>query len=584
MADSIRFSHRPSRAREIGWRTWGPAAFEAAEHADRPVFLYLTNLWCHSCAAMDAGALSDPAVIELLNQGFISIRVDGDCYPHVQDRYIAGGWPTSAFLAPTGEVLWAATHVESDALRQAAEGVLAAWRDRRSEFRQEIERRRRALEASRSRQTSHGLVRREAADDVLSVAREQFDARNGGFGTAPKFPAPRAIELLYLHARHGDPGWADMADRSLDGIMAGELFDRVDGGFYRYALAEDWTSPRYEKLLDVNAALLGAFAVGGHLRDRRDWRHVAERTIEWVDRTLRLPDGLWGGSQDPDPDYFGAEAGVRGARVPPPIDATVFTSWNAQWIAALADAGARAGRQDWIEAAAAALATLLDAMAAPGDRLFHYREPGAAPQLDFLLADTLFAAIACLAVAEATGAPEWIAHARRLAHAIEASFWSEDGGLWDRARSSHDVGVLHYRERPFDQNADAARFFIDLAGATGDRKYRALSERILALLSPQAGRYGVDGAVFALAVEEYFDPPLRMVIAGGGPEAAELRTAALRLAVPGRRVSSVANGDRLGQHRFTTTAPAAAFACGARSVSRPVTDPDAMDTAIRAVS
>jgi uncharacterized protein YyaL (SSP411 family) len=583
MADIVRLSRLPNRAHEIGWRSWGPQAFDEAVRADRPMFLNISTVWCHWCHLMDETAFSDDDVISLLNEQFIPIRVDGDRHPHVQDRYIAGGWPTNAFLTPTGEALWASTYTETEALLQAGHSVLGAWRDRRAELQLEVERRRRALQSASKRHTVSGLVRREAADDVLTATRDAFDARNGGFGTTPKFPSPRAIEMLYDQASN-DASWADMADRTLDGMLAGEMLDRVDGGCFRYALESDWTAPRYEKLLDVNAAMLGAYALGAHLRGRADWREAAEGIVKWANSALLQPNGLWGGSQLPDEEYFRSAREARPKRAAPPVDATIYTSWNAQWIAALADAGGRFGRGEWIGQGATALEHLLHAAAAPGDLLYHYLAPDSPPHEPFLLADALYAGIACFAVFQATGADRWLGEARRLASAIEKAFWTEDGGFWDRARSAQDVGVLRYRDRPFELNADAGRFLLDLSGTTGERKYHALAERTLAVLSPQAGRYGVDGAAFALAVEEFFDPPLRIVITGSEADGANLRAAALGLAISGRRVFTAKNGDRIGPLRFWSDHAAAAFACGTRGCSPAVTDPDRLRAAIDAVT
>src|SRR5690606_9732742 len=104
------------------------------------VLLHLTAQWCHWCHLMDETTYSDPAVIQMLNDELVPIRVDGDRYPHVQERYITSGWPTTAFLTPGGEVLWSGTYVETERLTQDAQGVLRAWRERRSEFEAEVER------------------------------------------------------------------------------------------------------------------------------------------------------------------------------------------------------------------------------------------------------------------------------------------------------------------------------------------------------------------------------------------------------------------------------------------------------------
>ncbi|HEX6939318.1 MAG TPA: DUF255 domain-containing protein [Longimicrobiales bacterium] len=584
MAEQFRFSPRPNRAGAIRWRGWGAAAFQDAARADRPVLLNLTAVWCPWCHRMDETTYSDPEVIELVNEMLIPVRVDADRHPHVQDRYIAGGWPTNAFLTPGGEVLWAGTFVPPEQFRAVAQGVLAAWRGRRPELQAEIERRRKAMEAARARRPALGLVRRMAADDVLTVMQEGFDARNGGFGGAPKFPHPDAVELLLVQAsRTGNPDWHEMAVRTLDGILAGELWDTIDGGFFRYATAADWTAPQFEKLLETNAGLLRAYALGAHLTGRPDWRATAERTVAWVEATLRLPGGLWGGSQAADEEYFSLDAEARRARGAPYVDPTVYVNANAHWIRALAEAGGRLGRADWIARAAAAFDALLDAAAAPDGLLYHCVEPDGTRAVAGLLIDTLEAARAGLAVFQATGRPGVLERVRALAAALEDRLWASDGGFVDHVPSSDDVGALRYRDRPFEPNAAAARFFNDLSLATGERSDRAVAERTLALLSPLAGRYGVAAAEFALAVEEFFEPPLRIVVVGPADAAAPLRGAALALPEPARRVWSLERGGRLDALKFPAQDAPAAFACGARACSPPIPDPERLAEAVAAV-
>jgi uncharacterized protein YyaL (SSP411 family) len=156
---------------------------------------------------------------------------------------------------------------------------------------------------------------------------------------------------------------------------------------------------------------------------------------------------------------------------------------------------------------------------------------------------------------------------------LEHRFWAEEGEFHDRLRGEHDIGALRYRDRPFELNAVAARFLLDLTHATGERKFRALAERVLAGLSPRSGRHGVAGADFAIAVNDFFEPPLRVFTVGGPQETASLRAAAHGLEEPGRRVWPAANGLRVGAAELRTTTDAAAFVCGTRGTSPPVTDP-----------
>ena len=504
MAESFRYSPGENRAAEIQWMHWGPAAFERAARADRPILLSLTAAWCHSCQEMDETTWSDDGVIALLNEELVPVRVDGDRNPHIQDRYIAGGWPTTALLTPTGEVFWAGTYVDATEMRRVARGVLEAWRDRREELEQEIGRRRKAMEAARSRRPTTGLVRWEAADDVLSGAQDQFDTRNGGFGDAPKFVHAEAIELLFTQAaRMDNPDWAVMAERTLDGMLAGEIEDPVDGGFFHYALEPDWTRPQVEKLLGVNARMLSALAFAAARHDRADWREAAERTVRWVDATLAR-DGLWVGSQYADPAYFGGDAEARAAMDPPPADDTLYTDSAAMWIAALADAGARLDRPDWVERASTALDALLDSASTPDGSLVHYRCPGGEP-VRGLLVDLLHGARAAAAVADAADREDAREHARRLVGIMEETLWHDAGGFTDHAHDPEPLGALRFRDRPFEENALAARLLLSLTRGTGERSYRAMAESILAMLSPLAGRYAVEGASFAMAVHEFFE-------------------------------------------------------------------------------
>lgn len=580
MADNFRFSPRPNRASDIHWRHWGEEAFEAAARADRPVLLNLTAVWCSWCQRLDETTYSDPEIIGLINEELIPVRVDADKQPHVQERYIAGGWPTNAFLTPTGEVLWAGTFLEPEEFRTVAGGVLEAWRERRDELQAEIDRRRRALEAARGRQVMVGLVRREAADDVVSATLDSFDPRNGGFGTAPKFPMPEAIELLFLQAaRLGDEQSRYIAEQTLDGMLAGELFDRVDGGFFRYALGEDWTDPRREKPLEVNAGLLRAYALGAHLFERSDWRSTAERIVDWVERRLRLEDGLWAGSQAADDEHYALPAEERAKAEPPPVDPVVYTDLNAAWIRALADAGGLLGRLDWIDRAAAAFEVLLPTMEAPEGMLYHFREPGGTSQLPGLLTDIVGMARAAISLAQSTGRHWFLERAQRLVRVLEEDFWAEDGGFLDHTPAAGSAGALRYRERPFERNASAARLYLDLFSATGGRSYRAIAERTLALLSPSAGRYGVAGAEFAVAVDEFFDPPPTVVIVGPPEESGALREAALALPVVSRRVWTMEEGGRLGAITFPPSTEPVAYLCIDSTRSRPLADPaDLVDT------
>lgn len=485
------------------WLPWSAAAFQRAATTERPVLLLLENVWCSACPDFHTQVLHAADVGDGIDTDFVPVRVDGDRYPHVQDRYIAGGWPTVAFLTPTGEVLWAAPAPERPVLVGAMRGVTRAWRERRAEFDREIERRRKAFESTRRDSGSSGLVRRDAARHVLLSLTTTFDPRNGGFGDPPRFPAPEALELLLGLGAAGDADALDMAVRTLDGIRAGELWDSRDGGFYRYGLGADWTDPAFEKLLDVNAGLLRAFAMGAAVTDRTDWRELCDEIVAWVDRALARPDGLWAPSQVANDAWYAASDEERAQCAAPPADDVTLTDRAAEWIAALADAGRALDRADLGARAASALDTLFG-LAVRGDRIGHWHENGQ-PVLDGLLVDTVALLRACVAVHGATADDSTLDRARDLVRVLEDRFWSDTGGFDDHDLSD-PVGAVRDHQKPFGTNMVAALALLRLARATGERGPRAMAERTLAFFSKTAPRHGTEAATFVMAVNAFFDP------------------------------------------------------------------------------
>ena len=171
-----------------------------------------------------------------------------------------------------------------------------------------------------------------------------------------------------------------------------------------------------------------------------------------------------------------------------------------------------------------------------------------------------------------------VGEARRLVEGIEQALWAEAGGFYDHVPGEGDVAAVRYRDRPFESNADAARLLLDLYYATGERSFRALAERILATLSPLAGRYEIAGAAFALGVEEFFAVPATIVLVGSADATAALRAAAFRVRVPNLRVWTLPEGGRLPVRTFGARPAPAAYACGAHLGTAAITDPAALAT------
>src|SRR3989442_4135358 len=287
MADAkFHFSPRPNRAGEIQWRQWGDEAFRESQLTGKPILLSLSAVWCHWCHVMDETSYSDDGVIAYINEHFIPVRVDNDQRPDVNARYNMGGWPTTAFLTPAGDILAGATYIPPEQMKEALPRVFTYWVSNRDEVSQKaIEtRERRSAQASGRK----GELSPQVFEDVLRRVAESYDPLYGGFGEAPKFPHTDAIDLLlYAYRRDRDPDLLHIARKTLEFMSRGEVYDHEWGGFFRYATRRDWSEPHYEKMLEDNAGLLKN--VLALYRATRDAAHaqIANRTIEYMERKLR---------------------------------------------------------------------------------------------------------------------------------------------------------------------------------------------------------------------------------------------------------------------------------------------------------
>src|SRR5438309_1064119 len=191
---TFRFSPRPNRASDIGWRDWGEKAFQEAQVADKPILLAISAVWCHWCHVMDETSYSDDEVIRTINERYVPVRVDNDQRPDVNRRYNMGGWPTTAFLTPDGEILNGATYIPPEAMRHYAREVADVWREKRAELEPRL--RELAQHEAHANEPKPGDLSVEIVSSVAALIRGQYDPEYGGFGREPKFPQPKLLRFL----------------------------------------------------------------------------------------------------------------------------------------------------------------------------------------------------------------------------------------------------------------------------------------------------------------------------------------------------------------------------------------------------
>lgn len=303
-------AHQP-----VDWYPWSDEAFARARREDRPILLDIGAVWCHWCHVLDQESYDDPEVAKIINDHFVAIKVDRDARPDVDARYQQavgamsgqGGWPLTAFLTPEGKVFYGGTYFPPQdafgrpSFKRVLLSVAAYYRESRDEAVQAAEQLHGRL-AMTEPSTGTARVDPSALHIGAESIRRLYDAAAGGFGSAPKFPHPSALEfLLRRHGRTRDDTLLEMVSRTLEKMSRGGIHDQVGGGFHRYATDARWIVPHFEKMLYDNAPLLANYVHAYQATGNPSFKAVAEDTAAFMGTVLYdQARGGFFGSQDAD--------------------------------------------------------------------------------------------------------------------------------------------------------------------------------------------------------------------------------------------------------------------------------------------
>jgi uncharacterized protein len=316
---------RSARHQPIQWNEWGAEAFAKAAREDKAVLLDIGAVWCHWCHVMDRESYEDAQTAEIINDLFIPVKVDRDERPDVDTRYQAavsaisgqGGWPLTAFLTPDGKPFFGGTYFPPDdrygrpSFRRVLLTMAEAFSDRREEVDDTAESVIAAIEHSESFSGRGGDLGPELLGKLVESVVKQFDDRNGGFGSQPKFPHSGAIDLLIDAASRGDVAARTVATMTLHKMAAGGIHDQLAGGFHRYSVDERWIVPHFEKMAYDNSELLKNYVHAFQTFGDPEFARVAKEIMRWMDEWLsdRELGGFYASqdaddSLDDDGDYF----------------------------------------------------------------------------------------------------------------------------------------------------------------------------------------------------------------------------------------------------------------------------------------
>jgi len=510
----------------VDWWPWSEDAFAEATRRDVPVLISIGYATCHWCHVMARESFSDPEIAAQLAAGFVAIKVDREEHPEVDATYLAAasaftpslGWPLTVFTTPTGAAFYAGTYFPPRAVqgvpafREVLDAITDAWRHRRDDVEQSA----RSLVAALTAEQPAGgdLPALGAFDAAVETLAALEDPQFGGFGGAPKFPTTPVLAFLL---EHGSPEARALAERTFAAMAASPLRDAVEGGFFRYAVHRDWSEPHYERMLTDNAQLLACYAAIGD-------EATATGIAEFLLGVLRVPNGFASGQDSEsvidgvrnEGGYYGRDAVGRADLAPPPLDGKVLTGLNGLAIGALADAGVRFDRPDWITAASAVADAVL-AVHGGGAVLRRASLDGQVSDAVATLEDYGGLAGGLLRLALASGQPRYADTARRLIEAcapLEGDVAAPGGP--DPVLMAHGLALPPETSDGATPSgpallADAARL---LAALTGDDRHTRIAERSIApALGPALSHPISFGAALAMGVR-LARPVAQLVVVG----------------------------------------------------------------------
>jgi uncharacterized protein YyaL (SSP411 family) len=299
----------------VHWWPWGAPALERAQHEHRPILLSIGYAACHWCHVMERESFEDEETAALMNEHFVSIKVDREERPDIDAIYMQatqamtghGGWPMTVFLTPTGEPFYAGTYFPPEdrqgmpSFRRVLRGVADAWANRRESVTKTTGSMRELYAASSDRTRPTGALDETLLSRAMSSLVQRYEPRFGGFDGAPKFPPTMTLDfLLRQWARTGEAQALEMVTHTVRRMARGGIYDQVGGGFARYSVDESWLVPHFEKMLYDNALLVRLGANLWQATRDDEVRRVTEETIGWLAREMASSDGGFYSSLDAD--------------------------------------------------------------------------------------------------------------------------------------------------------------------------------------------------------------------------------------------------------------------------------------------
>ena len=492
---------------KVSWLPWSEASFRKAKELDKPILLDISAVWCHWCHVMDKTTYSDNGVTRLIENKFVPIKVDRDQRPDIDKRYNMGGWPTTVFLTPDGEILTGGTYIPPDQMIALLEHTSSFYQKNKDNIKSKIKELKKEKPEPPPTIGSGNEVFFSVINDLILTIASRFDTLYGGFGNAPKFPHSSALRLALLQYRQqGHEAALNIIKKTLTHMGTGGIYDKEEGGFFRYSTTRDWSIPHYEKMCEDNAQLLTNYLEAYQVTGETTFRETAKGILAYVNAKLSdQENGGFYGSQDADEVYYKLNLRERQKLEAPRIDQTLFVNWNAMMSSAYLLASVVLDDSSYQDFALKTVKLLLETSFSSKTGTAHYIIGGKS-HLSGLLTDQAYMMKCLIDSYQITSDRNFLDKAESLAEFMLNTLWSETVGFYDKPKESSAIGALKLLDKPLAENCVAADAFLRLHHYTSKQRYLEVARETLEFFSSAYQQYGIMGAVYGLAVELYLYP------------------------------------------------------------------------------
>lgn len=553
------------------------------------------------------GVYNNPQIADYINANFIPIRVDNDQRPDINARYNMGGWPTTCFLTPDGDVIYGATYLAPAQMRQLLPRVVEVWRNEREEILKQLKSRTEdtgrktqvATPTLADLQSSIAHHHPSIIGDVSGAIIRNFDPKHGGLGNGQKFPMSDAWELLLaIYAQTREQRLLDMVVKTLIAMGTRGMYDLVAGGWFRYSTTPDWSVPHFEKMLEDHARLMPTYLHAiqlchevGRAEAVATLTGVVRASLNYLTSTLLHDEaGLtyFAGSQDADEEYYLLSREER-AKLPAPfIDWRLYADWNALMISALLQAGIVLDQPAYADLAVRVWHTLVDRCVNDDGSVVHslISKDGAMvhASLRGQLGDQAALAKAGLDLAQFRPelAADALAVVRRVVDFAMRELQAPEGNFYDSPANPNAQGMLRVRIQPIFDNCTLAEALLVMSYLADEPDQRQVALAALAAFGDEYKRYREHAAPYALAVMRAAQWPDEIMVVGRGDEVMSFVRAAHATYSPWRIVRAL-DPDRdaavIAQRGYPTTRLPVAFVCRGTACSAPIYTPEDLHAA-----